>query len=136
LDRSIDCYSLRAELREIKHEQRVPGPGKQLVGGNPLVLSPTGKTLYAAFADQGISIFRVDPVTGKLSHLQRWSARDRSLSSPILSSDGRRIIAVDDKQQELLSIPVHEESGELGNASAVAKVSVPLCLMMRSAAPS
>lgn len=133
LDGSIDCYRWRADAAEIKHEQCVltnarttPHEGRQLV------ISSSRGVLYGAFPDDRISSWSMDSVTGKLSSLQQWSLKSRSLHSLSLSPDGQRILAVNRLQHEVLSIPI-DENGRLGVAVMVAKVTAPITLIMSSA---
>ncbi|QNI30578.1 beta-propeller fold lactonase family protein [Alloacidobacterium dinghuense] len=132
LDESIDCYRWNADAAEVKHEQQVltnaaatPHEAQQLV------ISSSSDVLYATSADDRISSWTINPVTGKLSPLQQWRLEGRSLHSLRLSSDGRRIFAVDRIQHEVLSIYVHD-SGKLGNAVMAAKVTAPITLIMSS----
>jgi 6-phosphogluconolactonase len=133
LDGSISSYRwdvYRAEIREI---QRVStSVMKGLRKESQLALSPSGGTLYAASADEGISVWETDPVTGKLSFRQRWSHKHRSLRLLTWSSGGKCIYAIDGSQEEILLIPVHVDTGELGEGFAVAKTVAPRALFIRS----
>lgn len=132
LEGSIDCYRWRADAPEIRHEQRVLTNARTTSHeGQQLVISSSPGVLYEAFPDDRISSWSVDTMTGKLSSLQQWSLKGRSLHSLSLSPDGRRILAVDRLQHEVLSIPI-DESGRLGVALMVAKVTAPITLIMGS----
>jgi 6-phosphogluconolactonase len=119
LDGSIDCYRCSDE-REIRHEQRIATHAKTSADeAQHIVLSSSGRNLYVA-SDEGISVWEIDPITGKLSAIQQWSMKNRSLRTLILSPDQQHLLVADSSQHELLSIPVHVESGKLGAASIVA----------------
>jgi 6-phosphogluconolactonase (cycloisomerase 2 family) len=119
LDGSIDCYR-SANEGEMHHEQRIAMHPKTATGeAQHIVISSSGRNLYAA-SDAGISVWEIDPITGKLSAIQQWSAQNRSLHTFMLSPDHEHLLVADSSQHELLSIPVHAESGKLGAASIVA----------------
>lgn len=132
LDGSIDCYRWRASMGELIHEERlVVNQNSASLEAQPLAISSSGRVLYAASADKGISVWTVDSATGKLSLMQRLSLANRSLRFLILSADNRRIFAADGNQQEVFSIPVDAESGELGTAFAVAKTAEPRSMVLK-----
>ncbi len=119
LDGSIDCYRCANE-KEMRHEQRIATHTKTASDeAQHIVLSSSGRNLYAA-SDEGISVWEIDPITGKLSAIQQWTMKNRALRTLILSPDQEHLLVADSSQHELLSIPVHAESGELGAASIVA----------------
>jgi 6-phosphogluconolactonase len=119
LDGSIDCYRC-ADEGEIYHEQRLAMHPKTASGeAQHIVLSSSGRNLYTA-SDEGISVWEIDPITGKLSAIQQWSMKNRALRTLILSPDHEHLLVADSSQDELLSIPVQAESGKLGAASIVA----------------
>jgi 6-phosphogluconolactonase len=133
LDGSIDCYHRDARVAEIKEARRASSSSTDASReGHHLTVSASGNILYATSASQGICVWKIDPVTGKLSLKQQCPVENRSLLSLGLTSDSRRAFAIDGQQEEILSIPVNAESGELGTASAVAKIAVPRCMVMRS----
>jgi 6-phosphogluconolactonase len=132
LDGSIDCYCWRADAGKMKHEQRIEMNRNTASGEAPhLVISSSGRILYAASVDEGISVWGIDSATGKLAFIQRLGLANRSLRSLILSVDNRRMFAADGKQHELLSIPVDAESGELGAAFIAAKTRSPRGLAVK-----
>ena len=119
LDRSIDCYRCANEA-EIRHEQRIATHSKTASGETQQIVIPSsGRNLYAA-SDEGISVWEIDPITGKLSAIQQWRIKNRSLRALILSSDHQHLLVADSSQHELLSVPIHAESGKLGAPSIVA----------------
>ena len=132
LDGSIDCYRWRAAMGELKHEQRVEvNQNSASWGAQPLAISSSGRVLYAASVDKGISVWGIGSATGRLSLLQRLSLANRSLRSLILSAGNRRIFATGGNQHEVFSIPVVAESGELGTAFAVAKTAEPRSMVVK-----
>jgi 6-phosphogluconolactonase (cycloisomerase 2 family) len=120
LDGSLDCYRCCADEGEINHEQQIVMHRKTAADeAQHLVISSSGRNLYAS-SDQGISVWEIDPITGKLSAIQQWSMQNRSLHTLMLSPDHEHLLVADSSQHELLSIPVHAESGKLGAPSIVA----------------
>jgi 6-phosphogluconolactonase len=132
LDGSIDCYRWHADIGQMEHQRRVVTNRKTGErGAHQLVISSSGRFLYAASANEGISVWEIDPMTGKLSLIQQWILTNRSLRPLILSLDSRRLFVADSRQRQLLSILVHAGSGELGTAVAVAKMATPGSLVVR-----
>jgi 6-phosphogluconolactonase len=119
LDGSIDCYRCANE-KEMHREQRIAIHTKTAAReAQHIVISSSGRNLYAA-SDECILVWEIDPITGKLSAFQQRSMTNRSLRTLILSPDHEHLLAADSSRHELLSIPVHAESGKLGAASIVA----------------
>ncbi len=131
-DGSIDCYHWdRCEAPVNKVQQVLTASTNTSPGGHHLTLSTSGRVLYTASAGEGISVWKIDPMTGKLDFVQRLSLKDRSLLSLSLSSDGERIFAIDRCQGEVLSIPVLSSTGEVGIPLAAAKIIAPRDLVVR-----
>jgi 6-phosphogluconolactonase (cycloisomerase 2 family) len=129
LSSSIDFYHWRASTAEMQHEQRIqisPASGPH---EHRFVLSMQGNFLYA-LTDEGISAWGIDSVNGRLSLRQQMNLRNRSLVSLAFSPSCEHLFAIDHRQQEILSIPVHAESGELGSADVAAGVPSPRSLMI------
>jgi 6-phosphogluconolactonase len=132
LDGSIDCFKWDAGVGKIEHQRRVtPGPNTDPYKAKPLVISASGDFLYSVFANEGISVWKIDPVTGKLSLIQQEVLTNSSLSGLILSPDNRRLFVSDGRQHELLSMPVHAGSGKLGPPFTVARTPSPGSLVVK-----
>lgn len=133
LDGSVACYVWGARGSQMQEMQRIQivsinGASK----GCNLTLSPSGGILYATSPSEGISAWEIDPVTGTLSFRQRFRLSNRSLLSLNWSADKKTCFAVDSHQGEILSFPVHAETGELGQPSVVAHVTALTSLLIRS----
>jgi 6-phosphogluconolactonase (cycloisomerase 2 family) len=124
LDSSIACYRWDTH-KAVTSESMTP-----TAEIHRLLVSLSGDVLYAASAE-GISLWQIDPGGGKLSFRQQWNPKNRSLVSLSLSSDGQRLFAIDSQQHEVISVPVQGESGDLGTASAVTKITSPMALVMK-----
>jgi 6-phosphogluconolactonase (cycloisomerase 2 family) len=123
MDGSIDCYRLRSGVMEMKFERRVFANLKTAHDEmHPLIISLSGRFLYAASADDGISVWEIDRENGNLAPIQRWKSTNRSLRILMMSPDSRCLFAADGAQHAALSILVDSESGELGTAFAVARI--------------
>ncbi|WP_158750684.1 beta-propeller fold lactonase family protein [Acidobacterium sp. S8] len=132
LDGSIDCYRYSPNLEEIEHEQRVMTTQRITAReAQSLVISASGRFLYTSSSDQGLSVWKIDSATGKLSIVQRSILKDRSWTSLTLSSDDRRLFVLDNYQNELSSLAVHPESGELGTVFTVARTTMPRSLVFK-----
>lgn len=133
LDTSVDCYRYGACVSGLKHEQRVRTSSTAISDqGQYIALSSSGNFLYAASVE-GISVWRVDSITGRLSLIRQRSFENRMLQFLSVSADDRRLFAIDGRRHEILSIPVHGGSRELGEVLVVAKVIAPERLIVRSA---
>lgn len=131
LDESIDCYRYGADEGKIRHELHIAtNPKATAYKARHLVISSSGRNLYAA-SDEGISTWKIDPITGKLSAIQQWNLKNRSLHTLILSPDDKRLFVADRSRQELLSIPVHAESGRLRTVSVAVKAIPSISLAMK-----
>lgn len=131
LDGSIDRYRWRVDAEEMKHEQRIVENSKAMTRQTRnLAFSSSGRVLYAT-SNENISAWKVDPITGQLSLIQRQTLKNSSLSALVLSSDTQRLYVADRRQHKLLSIPLHAESGGLGAAFPVAEVAAPTNLIMK-----
>ncbi len=84
--------------------------------------------LYAA-GTEGISAWKIDSASGRLSLRQQKNLENRSLISLNFSPNGN-LFAIDHRRHQILSIPVHAESGESGPPITVADVSLPQSLMI------
>jgi len=123
MDGSIDCYCLRTGTMEMKFESRVFANLKTShEETHPLFISVSGRFLYAASADDGISAWEIDREDGKLAPIQHWKSTERSLRVLMMSPDSRCLFAVDSAQHAVLSIAVDPESGELGTAFTAARI--------------
>jgi len=125
-DGSIDCYRWHADVGRVEHQQRVmTSPKTAPCEARYLAISSSGRFLYTAFANEGISVWEIDPVTGKISVIQQGVLTNRSFRALILSPDNRRLFVSDAHQHELLSMPVHTGSGKLGTAFTIAATPSP-----------
>ena len=132
LDGSIDCYRYSQDLEKIEHEQRVMTAQRITArAAQSLVISSSGRSLYTSSSDQGVSVWKIDSATGKLSIVQQSILKDRSLTSLTLSSDDRHLFVFDNRQNELLSLAIHPESGELGTVFTVARITMPKSLVFK-----
>src|SRR5579883_1953125 len=126
---SIDLYNWQALTTEMKHAQRIKiSSASGLNYGQPFVLSRKGDMLYAA-GTEGISAWKIDSASGRLSLRQQKNLENRSLISLNFSPNGN-LFAIDHRRHQILSIPVHAESGESGPPITVADVSLPQSLMI------
>jgi 6-phosphogluconolactonase (cycloisomerase 2 family) len=104
---------------------------------NVLVIPASGKFLYSSVNtvpsgdNGGIAVWRINPVTGELSHVQMW--REKRFSSRVLVStpDGRGLFAVDNGQHRVVQVGMDSDSGQIHSVSTLAEIAKPSALVMK-----
>lgn len=104
---------------------------------NVLTIPASGKFLYSSVnAGQsgnsgGIAVWRINPVTGELSHIQMWGEKKFSSQVLVSTRDGRGLLVVDSGQHRVVHIRIDSDNGQIRNISTLAEIVNPSALVMK-----
>jgi 6-phosphogluconolactonase len=94
-----------------------------------LHIHPSGRFVYGSNrGHDSITMFRVDPDSGRLSLIGHRSTEGKIPRNFALSPDGRFLLVANQDSDTVVVLPIDPESGELGATVAVNAVPTPVCL--------
>jgi len=92
-------------------------------------LHPSGLFVYGSNrGHDSITMFRVDPSTGRLTLIGHRSTEGRTPRTFAISPDGRFLLAANQDSDTVVIMPIDPDTGDLGATVSVARVPTPVCL--------
>ena len=136
LDASLSCFGYDAEngtLQERLHHA-ANGPNASRRGTAAMAMHPSGDLLYTSYSGSGASaltVWRIDPVSGALTPIQRTVDQMASVHIASMVSAHDSLLVLSHQAGGVLRLPVDSTTGRLSRPVQVARVNTPISLAMK-----
>lgn len=138
LDASLSCFGYDAvsgTIQERLHHAPI-GANTSLTERSiaAMAMHPSGELLYTSFgggAASGLSVWRIDPVSGALKPIQRSVEQMSSVRVAAMVSGHDSLLVLSHQAQGVLRLPVDATSGRLSRPVQVARVKTPISLAVK-----
>lgn len=138
LNYSIEAFKYEAEKDKFERIQTVNtwdiGEGDGMVNCAAIKVHPSGKFLYASNRDiksdteNGIAMFRIDPDSGKLTHLGTQDSKGLIPRDFEIDPSGKFLLVANQNSDSIVTFEIDTDSGLLKETGFIKEVMTPVCL--------
>lgn len=139
MDCSITAFSYdgqRGSLKEIQTASTLAGAmNTPALSGAEVVVHPNGKWLYSSTRGiDVISLFAIDPESGKLTHVENVSSGGRTPRNFNINPTGTHLLAANQNSDSIVVFRIDAKSGRLTATGLSLEVDKPSCVLFVAAA--